>query len=142
LQSPDGKLLATGGDDGKVQLRSLEGARFPPLLDGLRQGVLSHAFSPDGKLLATGTTNATVEVWDLSTQKRIKSFSGHQQPVLAVAFSPDSKFVASAGGNLQNQDLPGEVKVWDLSKDVKPDPQTGVSKAEILNLLGHGSVVP
>ncbi len=141
LHSPDGKQLATGGDDGKVQLRSLEGARFPPFLEGARQGIISHAFSPDGKLLATGTTNRQVEIWDLATGRQIKTLPGHQLPVWSVAFSPDGRYLASGSGDFQNKDQPGEIKVWDLTVDPKPDLQTGASTAEILNLQGHGSIV-
>jgi hypothetical protein len=72
--SPDGKLLASGGEGGLIQLWEVEHRR--PLgepLESHTEGVMSVAFSPDGKLLASGgedgrapgEENGMIFLWDL-----------------------------------------------------------------------------
>jgi WD40 repeat protein len=65
--SPDGKLLASGSNDGTVQLwdPAIGAARSTLKLKGYTNGVWSVAFSPDGKLLASGYDYGTVRLWDL-----------------------------------------------------------------------------
>src|SRR5205085_10133893 len=63
---PDGSLLATGGNDGRVLLWNAKTWRQAHAFEAPAP-VQCVAFSPDGKLLAAGTekTNA-VYVWDVS----------------------------------------------------------------------------
>ena len=67
--SPDGKLLATAGDDGTVRLwNPVTGQPVgAPLIASTGPGNYVHgvAFSPDGKLLATADTDGTVRLWQM-----------------------------------------------------------------------------
>ena len=47
--SPDGQLLASGGEDETVLLWDLKTGKHPRILIGHNDGVLNVAFSPDGK---------------------------------------------------------------------------------------------
>jgi WD40 repeat protein len=61
--SPDGRLLATGGD-GTVRFWNPT-SRQPvgPRYTGRFSDVNTIAFSPDGTLLATGTIDGTARLW-------------------------------------------------------------------------------
>ncbi|HEV8487546.1 MAG TPA: hypothetical protein VGV87_28630 [Blastocatellia bacterium] len=112
--SPDGKTIASGGDNGEVRLRDLgkltqEGSLLQP---GNDSRVLSIAFSPDRKLLASGSSDNNVRIWDATSGNEIRKLEGHSNYVLIVAFSPDGKFLASAGKD--NTVLLWDVATWRL----------------------------
>jgi WD40 repeat protein len=103
--SPDGRRLAVGGADGKVQIvyASSPGKGTEIVAHG--RDVQGVAFSPDGKLIATASTDGTARVWDAATSKPVTPPLKHQGAVHAVAFSPDGRYIATG-------DALGEVSVW------------------------------
>ena len=62
--SPDGKTIATGGEDKTVKLWTLEGREMQSF-NGHDDVVFSVAFSPDGKTIASGSRDKTVKLWSL-----------------------------------------------------------------------------
>ncbi|QKG22514.1 WD40 repeat, subgroup [Actinomadura verrucosospora] len=97
--SPDGKTLASTGDDRTVRL--WDPATRAPIgqLLGHTGEVRSAAFDPDGKTLVTGSDDKTARVWDVTTRRLVgKPLTGQYDPVWAVAFSPDGKILATSGG--------------------------------------------
>jgi WD40 repeat protein len=105
--SPDGRLLATAGDDGTARLWDPVGGECLRTLTGHAAEVVGVAFSPDWRLLATASYDQTAQVWDPATGGDcLQTLTGHAAAVWGVAFSPDSRLLATAGGD-------GTARLWD-----------------------------
>ena len=104
--SPDGKLVASIGHDGKIKLWDLSTRREANVLTH-GSVVRSLAWSPDGKVLATGADDGTVRLWDVVTSREIRRFPSIQGTHFgAVAFSPDGRVLATGGRD-------GKISLWD-----------------------------
>ncbi|MFD0267749.1 WD40 repeat domain-containing serine/threonine protein kinase [Streptomyces sp. NPDC127106] len=106
--SPDGKALASAGDDKTVRLWDVTAHAHLATLTGHTDMVLSVAFHPDGKTLATASADKTVRLWDAAARKAVATLTGHSARARAVAFDPTGKTLASGG-----QD--GAVLLWNVT---------------------------
>jgi Tol biopolymer transport system component len=107
--SPDGKTLASAGDQEKmIALWDVATGTRLATLQGHTDRVNSVAFSPDGTLLASASFDKTVKLWGLSAREGQTTLLGHPAWASCVAFSPDGKILAS-GGHCN------AVKLWDVT---------------------------
>jgi RNA polymerase sigma factor (sigma-70 family) len=104
--SPDGALLASAGDDGRVKLWDVASCRQVRECVGHVGWVHAVAFAPDGKRLASAGEDGRVNLWDVPGGKELRRFD-HRGRVLALAFAPDGKRLASTGADRA-------VHVWDV----------------------------
>jgi WD40 repeat protein len=112
--SPDGRLLATGGGDGRIQLSSLPSGAPVATLQALHNLVYTVTFSPDGSLLATSTDSNEVHIWDVTSRRLIARLDNHAGPVIAIAFSSDGRRLASMAGYPYATDTPAQLSIWDV----------------------------
>jgi WD40 repeat protein/transcriptional regulator with XRE-family HTH domain len=108
--SPDGKILASSGDDAALRLWDVTRRRSlgPPLV-GHTLAVEAVAFSPDGKVLASASDDGTIRLWNVTRRRLLgPPLLGHTAAVLTLAFSPDGTILASSGEDKT-------VRLWDVA---------------------------
>lgn len=111
--SPDGKLLAGGGDK-LVLLWNMQTGRSLGILEQMAP-IKSLAFSPDSKTLAVGglinlstrEIEGIIYLWDMQTREMLHVLTGHTRATECLAFSPDSRILASGGWD-------GTMRLWDV----------------------------
>jgi WD40 repeat protein len=110
--SPDGKILATGEEDGTVKLQTRTGELLKTL-NMHKNSVSSLSWSPDGKTLATGGDDGIVKL-QTRAGELLKTLNTNQASVRSLSWSPDGKNLATGGGD-------GSVKLWTSTGELVED---------------------
>jgi WD40 repeat protein/tetratricopeptide (TPR) repeat protein len=117
--SPDGRLLAEGGNDEAIRIWDVSATPTQTLatLHGHQSAVNSLAFNPDSTVLASGSNDHTILLWDMSNPVAPVTLTqplvGHTGRVAGLVFAPDGALLASAGYD-------GKVILWDMSNVRQP----------------------
>jgi WD40 repeat protein len=95
--SPDGHLVASGGEASRVQIWSVADMAAPLAVHTIDTPVLALAFSPDNRWLATANPDGTVWVWDAHNPDAKPNIlnAAKGQPVRTLAFSADGRWLVT-----------------------------------------------
>ncbi|MCH8042597.1 MAG: hypothetical protein IID44_02660 [Planctomycetes bacterium] len=111
--APDGKILATGGQDGTVRLWDARSGQLQRVLPAHRGRVRAIAFSPDGSLLASAGSDGGLRFWHVATGQSSVVTNFRKGAVNSLAFMPDGKRIVLSADS-------GHVTLWRL-RDLKPE---------------------
>ena len=136
--SPDGKLVASVGDDMACKLWDAATGKLVHQMRGHKERTPTHflsmlyaaAFSADGRWLATGDKVGHVAIWDVKTGKEqakldapgFYTWDGKHRNhsiggIRSLAFSPDGKTLAVGGtgkiGNVDHLEASARLEVFD-----------------------------
>jgi WD40 repeat protein/tRNA A-37 threonylcarbamoyl transferase component Bud32 len=106
--TPDGKTLASGGEDGTIRLWNLQTGELKNTFKGHTSAVYVLVFSPDGQALASGSADESIKLWNLQTGGLIHTLSGRAKGISAITMTPDSQTLVSG-------DRVGTIEFWNLT---------------------------
>jgi WD40 repeat protein/transcriptional regulator with XRE-family HTH domain len=121
--SADGRLLASGSEDGTACVWEAASGRLLTTLHGHASGVWGVALGADGRLLASAGPDGTVRLWEAASGRLLAALHGRSDWVFGLALSADGQLLASG-----SQD--GTVQLWEAS-----------SGRLLTMLYGHTNVV-
>lgn len=106
--SLDGKWLASGSNDGNLQLWDTLTYMRLKELQGHRGPVTAIDFSTSGKVLASGSEDNTIRVWDTASGELLLTLEGHISSINTIAFSPTDQLLASGSDD-------ETIRVWNAT---------------------------
>ena len=109
VYSPDGKMMASVGNDGIICLwEAATGKVIHEFRGPAGRRIMCAGYSPDGKNLASGGSDGVVRLWEAATGKKIRAFQAPQGEIGGVAWSPDGKTLASGSKD-------GTLRLWEAA---------------------------
>lgn len=118
--SPNGKLIAAGNGDGKIELFNINEekqdyqrlfSQYKQMLPrkGHKDKVTSLAFSPDSKMLISGSEDGTIRGWDVASRKQLFISAGHPVEITDLAEIKDENNLLSIHW------LEDQILRWDIN---------------------------
>ena len=106
--SPNGKTVASGGDDGVVRVWDLENGKLRATLAGHNGNIRNCIYSNDGKKIITAGFDSTLRIWDAEKGESIKTLTDVAANYFLNMLADDRTLVAGSGDS--------RVRVWDLER--------------------------
>lgn len=152
--SPNGAMLAAGGDDSALILYKTANGEYvdsfkpaeprsprswiggPLSTPTFRAGkpILALAFSPDGGRLASAGVDKSITIWDVQTRRRMQQLVGHDADVSGLAFTPD-------GNRLISGSADKTVRLWNAQDGTQTKAFGQPSPITALALNANGSLL-
>ncbi|KIW05238.1 uncharacterized protein PV09_03775 [Verruconis gallopava] len=105
--SADGKLTASGHENGGVYVFKNEVGKMAHSLVGLVRPVRAVAFSPLGTLLAAAGDSLLISLYSTMSGETLANLSGHSAWVTSLSFNHSGEYLLSG-------DFGGKAKVWSV----------------------------
>lgn len=122
--SPDGRLFASGGSQGRGRVWKTDRGQIVCTLSGSKATIRDVVFSPDSRLVATASHDKVARIFDVVQGDVMTTLTGHSGVVDCVAFAPDGKRLVTGS-------FDKTLKIWDA-----------ITGRELHTLKGHsGSVL-
>uniref|UniRef100_U3I7H9 Katanin p80 WD40 repeat-containing subunit B1 n=1 Tax=Anas platyrhynchos platyrhynchos TaxID=8840 RepID=U3I7H9_ANAPP len=109
LGKSSGRLLATGGDDCRVNIWSVNKPNCIMSLTGHTSPIESLQININEELIVAGSQSGSIRVWDLEAAKILRTLFGHKANICSLDFHPFGSFVASGS-------LDTNIKLWDVRR--------------------------
>ncbi|XP_021263708.1 katanin p80 WD40 repeat-containing subunit B1 isoform X2 [Numida meleagris] len=109
LGRSSGRLLATGGDDCRVNVWSVNKPNCVMSLTGHTTPIESLQINAKEELIVAGSQSGSIRVWDLEAAKILRTLLGHKANICSLDFHPFGSFVASGS-------LDTNIKLWDVRR--------------------------
>uniref|UniRef100_A0A8D8Y6B5 Katanin p80 WD40 repeat-containing subunit B1 n=2 Tax=Cacopsylla melanoneura TaxID=428564 RepID=A0A8D8Y6B5_9HEMI len=109
LGKKSGQVLATGGDDKKVNLWALGKSNCIMSLSGHSTPVESVQFGNGEETLSAGCQSGAIKIWNLAVPTVQRTLNGHKSSITSVDFHPYGDYLCSGS-------LDSFIKLWDLRR--------------------------
>lgn len=109
LGKSSGRLLATGGEDCRVNLWAVSKANCIMSLTGHKNPVECVQFNGSEDQLVTGSQSGSIRVWDMEAAKILRTLMGHKSNITSLGFHPFGDFLASSS-------MDTNIKLWDVRR--------------------------
>ncbi|XP_067441813.1 katanin p80 WD40 repeat-containing subunit B1 [Thunnus thynnus] len=109
LGKSSGRLLATGGEDCRVNIWAVSKANCIMSLTGHKNPVECVQFNLSEEQVVAGSQSGSIRVWDLEAAKILRTLMGHKANITSLGFHPFGDFLASSS-------MDTNIKLWDVRR--------------------------
>uniref|UniRef100_A0A672ZME2 Katanin p80 WD40 repeat-containing subunit B1 n=1 Tax=Sphaeramia orbicularis TaxID=375764 RepID=A0A672ZME2_9TELE len=109
LGKGSGRLLATGGEDCRVNIWAINKANCVMSLTGHKNPVECVQINTSEEQVVTGSQSGSIRVWDLEAAKILRTLMGHKANITSLGFHPFGDFIASSS-------MDTNIKLWDVRR--------------------------
>jgi WD40 repeat protein len=106
--SPDGKLLATAGNDGRLLLWQTDNWSNPVELAHFSFALVDIDFHPNSSQIAVVGFENQLSVLDVATRRSVSRIDCPCRDMRTIQYSPSGQYIAGGGRN-------GKIEIWDTA---------------------------
>uniref|UniRef100_A0A6Q2YN38 Katanin p80 WD40 repeat-containing subunit B1 n=1 Tax=Esox lucius TaxID=8010 RepID=A0A6Q2YN38_ESOLU len=109
LGKSSGRLLATGGEDCRVNIWAVSKPNCIMSLTGHNNPVSCVQFNNSEEQVVAGSQSGSLRVWDLEAAKILRTLMGHKANICSLDFHPFGEYLASGS-------MDTNIKLWDVRR--------------------------